>query len=208
VTRGLAVDVDGLDRDAAREAARAELSRPEYAEAEGNPLLRLVGRLVRELLELVGRAAGEVPGGTAGLLVVAALLVGLTAVALARLRPTARVPRDAVFAGGRVLTADEHRALAEAAAAAGRYDDAVRERLRALVRELESRGVLDARAGRTAGEVAREAGSALPELAAGLGRAATVFGEVAYGGKAADASSYAELVAVDDAVRRARLVVA
>jgi hypothetical protein len=59
--------------------------------------------------------------------------------------------REALFAGSAVLTAQAHRELAEAAAGEGRWADAVRERLRAVVRELESRGALDPRPGRTAG---------------------------------------------------------
>jgi hypothetical protein len=103
------------------------------------------------------------------------------------------------------MTADGHRARADEAAAAGKWADAVRERLRAVARELESRGVLDPRPGRTADELAREAGSAVAAVAAPLQRGVRVFDEVWYGGRSADASSYAVLVEVDRAVREARL---
>ncbi len=132
------------------------------------------------------------------LLALVALLVG---VVLVRLGPLARAgSRPAVLAGSAVRTAEEHRDLAERAAEQGRWADAVRERLRAVVRELEGRGVLDARAGRTAAEVARDAGAALPPLAGDLRRAAALFDEVWYGGRTADAASYATLVAVDERV--------
>ena len=73
------------------------------------------------------------------------------------------------------------------------------------MRELEARGVLDARPGRTAGEVARDGGDAVPALAADLARAAAVFDEVWYGGRTADAASYAVLVEVDGRVTGARV---
>ena len=98
------------------------------------------------------------------------MLVGLlVAVVLTRVGPLARSRRPAaVFAGSAVLTADEHRAQAQAAAEQGRWAEAVRERLRAVVRELEARGALDPRPGRTAGEVARDGGAAVPDVAADL----------------------------------------
>ena len=196
-------------REEARDAARDELSRPDYEQARGPLVLRLVGRAVRELGELLGRAAAEVPGGRLGVVLLLLLLGLLVGVVVTRLRPSLRSGRvPALFGPQAELSAEEHRRLAEGEAAAGRWAEAVRERLRAVVRELEARGVLDPRPGRTAGEVARDAGAAVPAVAADLRRAATAFEEVWYGGKPADASSYAVVVAVDDAVRGARLVVA
>lgn len=196
-----------LTRDSARDAARAELSRREYADAQPPLLVRLAGRLVRELGELLDGAAAAVPGGRLGLLLLLGLLVLLVAVVLARVRPAGRSgARAPLFAGSAELSAKQHRELAEQAAAEGRFADAVRERLRAVVRDLEARGVLDPRPGRTAGEIARDAGAAVPAVAADLRRASIVFDEVWYGGRAADASSYALLVEVDERVGRSRLV--
>jgi hypothetical protein len=196
-----------VTRESARDAAREELSRREYADAQPPLLVRLVGRALRALGDLLDRAAGAVPGGRLGLLLLLALLVLLVAVVLARVRPgggreAARAP---LFAGSAVLSAAEHRALAEQAAADGRFDEAVRERLRAVVRDLEARGVLDPRPGRTAGEVARDGGAALPAVAEDLHRGAAVFDEVWYGGRPADASSYAVLTGVDERVGRSRM---
>lgn len=200
-----------IDRDAAREAAREELSRREYAEAEPPLLLTLAGRAVRAVEDLFARASGAVTDSTLALVGVVALLALLVTVVLLRLGPLAGARergRGAVFDGGAVLTADGHRARAEQAASEGRWAEAVRERLRALVRELEARGVLDPRPGRTAGEVARDAGGTVPHLAADLTGAARLFDEVWYGGRVADASSYASMVRADDAVRGASLAVA
>ena len=199
-----------LTRESARDAARDELSRREYADAQPPLLVRLVGRALGWLLDLVEGAAGAVPGGTVGLLILLALIGLLVAVVVARLRPTGREGsgRAPLFAGSAVLSAAEHRALAETAASEGRFADAVRERLRAVVRDLEARGVLDARPGRTAGEVARDAGAAVPAVAHDLRRGAVVFDEVWYGGRPADAASYATLVEVDERVGRTPMVLA
>lgn len=198
-----------LTRESARDAAREELSRRQYEDAQPPLLVRLAGRVVRELLELVEGAAAAVPGGRVGLLILLGLLAVFVAVVLSRVRPgSARGRQAPLFEGSAVLSAAEHRVLAEQAAAEGRWADAVRERLRAVVRDLEARGVLDERPGRTAGEVARDAGSAVPAAADDLRRAAHVFDEVWYGGRAADSSSYAVLVEVDERVGRTRMVVA
>lgn len=190
-----------LDRDGARDAARSELREREYADAQPPLLLRVVGRVLRELGELLDRAASAAPGGRLGLIALLVLAALLVAVVLTRIGPLARSSAaPALFAGSRTLTAAEHRDLAETAAAQGRWADAVRERLRAVVRELEARGALDPRPGRTAGEVARDGGTAVPEVADDLRRGAGLFDEIWYGGRTADAGSYATLVAVDERV--------
>ena len=190
-----------VDRETAREAAERELRRREYLDAQPPLVARVAGRLLREVGELLARAAAAAPGGRLGLLVLLTLVALLVAVVLSRVGPLARSSRaPALFAGSAVLTADEHRRQAQEAAEQGRWADAVRERLRAVVRELEARGALDPRPGRTAGEVARDGGAAVPGIAADLTRAAVLFDEVWYGGRPADAASYAVLVAVDERV--------
>ena len=194
-----------VDRDDAREAAEQELRRREYVDAQPPLLVRAVDRVLREVGELLDRAAMVAPGGRLGLLALGVLLLLLVAVVLTRVGPLARSgAAPALFAGAGVQTAAEHRTAAEVAAAQGRWADAVRERLRAVVRELEARGALDPRPGRTAGEIARDGGAALPEVADDLLRAARLFDEVWYGGRPADASSYAVLVAVDERIRERR----
>ena len=106
--------------------------------------------------------------------------------------------------GGVTRSADEHRRAADAAAAAGRFDEAVHERMRALVRGLEERDLIDERPGRTAREAAREAARAVPGAAGAVDAAAARFDEIAYGGRAADSAAADLLRAADDEVRRAR----
>lgn len=197
-----------LGREQAADAARRELSRRQYQDAQPSLLNRVLGRAVRELLDLLDRAAARVPGGGLGLLLLAALLVLLVAVVLARLRPRRDGRRAALFDAAAPATAADHRRLADAAAARGDHADAVRERLRAVVRDLEERGVLDPRPGRTAGEVARDAGAAVPAVAGDLRRGVRLFDDVWYGGRAATAADYATLVDVDRRVTQGRLAVA
>jgi hypothetical protein len=204
----LASGVDDVTREGARRAAREELLDPKYREAQPPLIVRLVGKALRKLLELLDRAAGGVPGGRLGLLMLALLVGVLIVVVIVRLRPVGRRGASAdVFTTGATLSAGQHRALADDAAAAGQWADAVRERLRAIVRELEARGVLEPQPSRTAGEVARDGSAAVPHIAAPLRRATTTFDEIWYGGRTADASSYAVLVEADRAVSSASLAV-
>lgn len=199
---------DPVTRESARDAARAELSRRQYADAQPPLLLRAIGRALRFVGELFDGAAARVGSGLLARVLLVAVLATVVAVVLVRLGPLGGRgrARPALFGAGPIRTAAGHRAGAEALAAQGRFAEAVRERLRAVVREFEERGVLDPRPGRTAGEVARDAGAAVPSLAEDLRHATGLFDEVWYGGRAADAHTYAALVGVDDRVRSARLV--
>jgi hypothetical protein len=200
------LDGTGLDRAAAQRAARDELSRRPYQDAKPPWTYRALNWLFEQIDKALTNATAVVPGGALGLVVVVLLIGGLIALVVWRARPSGlgRI-EGALFEGGST-TADDHRARAEEAAAAARWAEAVRERLRAVARELESRGVLDHRPGRTADELAREAGAAVTAVAAPLRRGVQVFDDVWYGGRIADASSYAVLVEVDRAVREARMV--
>jgi hypothetical protein len=194
-------------RDEAREAAQHELSRRQYREAQPPWLERLLTWVLDKLDQLLSRASSSVPGGGWGLLVIVLLVVLLVAVVVVRLRPSAlRTRPQLLFETGAELSAARHRELAERAAARGDYAEAVRERLRAVVRELESRGVVEPRPGRTADEVAGEAGRVVPALAQPLSQGAQLFDEVWYGGRPADSSTYAVLVALDERVGTARVV--
>ena len=201
--------LDDVSGEVARELARQELQDGRYAKAQPSLATRLVKRLLEQVNRLFDSAAASTPGGRAGLVLVLLVLAGLAVLIVVRLRvASGGGPRQAVFAAGTTLTAAEHRATAEAFAAEGSFDEAVRERLRAIVRELEVRGVLDPRPGRTAGEVAAEAGRLVPALQTPLSRAATTFDEVWYGGRCADAAAYRVVVDVDELVTTTRLVIA
>ena len=199
-----AVPVD-ISRDDARSAARRELARQEY-QADQPSLTERAARWVMDFLgDLLDRASGASPGGYAGLVVMLLLLVAAVVAIRLKVGPLARAGRaeDTLFVGA-TLTAAEHRRAAEGHATAGRWDEALRERLRALIRDLEERGLLDPRPGRTADEAARDAGAALPSYAGDLRDAAVAFDDVWYGGRPATREAYQQVTVLDEALRRAR----
>jgi len=199
-----------VGRDEARRAAQRELSKGIYHQSQPGPLTRAFDAVIDWIERFLDRLAAGAPGGSSGALVLLALVLVIAAVVVWRTGPIrrgARVRQPHVELSGDVGP-DEHRRRADEHAAAGRFAEAVRERMRAIVRELEMRGVLDPRPGRTADEVARDAGAAVPTIAADLRAAAGVFDEVWYGGRAATPQSDGVMRQADDRVRRAPMVVA
>ncbi|MCV7173620.1 DUF4129 domain-containing protein [Mycobacterium manitobense] len=188
-----------IGRDAAHDAAQRELGKPIY------PRPSLTERLSEWFDELLYRIAAEgstVPGGWFTISVLILMLVVALFVALRVARRTLRTNRGVqpLFAG-QELSAVEHRATAEQFAAAGDWASAIRHRLRAVARHLEQTGVLAPVPGRTATELARDAGAALPGLATELGSAATAFNDVTYGERPGTESAYRLIAGLDDHLR-------
>jgi hypothetical protein len=77
--------------------------------------------------------------------------------------------------------------LADRLAAEGRFAEAVRERLRAIVRELIDAGLIDNRPGWTVTELAAAAGAARPPVRPGLDAASGLFSDIWYGQRPAGA---------------------
>ncbi|HEU4911467.1 MAG TPA: DUF4129 domain-containing protein [Actinomycetes bacterium] len=194
-----------LGREAAQQAAREELAKQVYRDAGPGLVERLLRWLVERAADLLDEVAGVSPGGYAGIAVLVLLLVAAAVAIRLRVGPLGRQQESerALFVGGE-RSADQHRAAAEAHAAAGEWAEAVRERLRAVVRSLEERAVLEPRPGRTADEAAAEAGLSLPSCAGDLRSAARLFDEIWYGGRPAGPESYSALRDLDRAVRAAR----
>lgn len=92
----------------------------------------------------------------------------------------------AVPAATLVLSADD-------LAAQGRFREAVRERLRAMVRDLAERDVIVHHPGWTVTELAGTAGWARPSIAAPLGSASEVFSQIWYGQRTATAADDAAM---------------
>jgi hypothetical protein len=109
-----------------------------------------------------------------------------------------RAHKEALFTATGPRASHDYRASADAHAARGAWAEAVQDRLRAIVRALEERAILDERAGRTADEAALEAGRHLPQLADALLTAATTFDDVRYGAYPADQSMDQALRDLDD----------
>ncbi|MFD3542830.1 DUF4129 domain-containing protein [Streptomyces sp. NPDC058662] len=192
-------------RGPAREAAERELSEPAYHENDPSLLDRALRELLTWLDELLRSASGVTPGGGFGLLTVIVLVVLVAALLWWRLGSPRRTATSTgtLFDDGPRSAAD-HRAAADAHAAAARWTEAVQERMRAVVRSLEERTLLDPRPGRTADEAAAEASVSLPDHAAELRAAARAFDDVTYGGRTADADTYARLRTLDLTLDRAK----
>ncbi|WP_406450739.1 DUF4129 domain-containing protein [Streptomyces sp. NBC_00876] len=182
----------------AREAAQHELSKPMYHENDPNPLARALDHLWTWIGDLLSSASGAAPGGPLGLIALVLIVVAPLAALWWRLGTPQRSirPADALFGDGPRTTAD-HRTAAEAHAAAGRWNQAVQERMRAIVRSLEERALLDPRPGRTADEAAAQAGRTLPAHATRLRAAAREFDDVTYGGRTTDQPAYLALLTLD-----------
>lgn len=191
-------------RTPAREAAERELSKPAYHQHDPSLLQRSFDWLWDHIGSLLSAAARATPGGWAGLTVLvcaAVLLVVALRLRLGALRPGPTSDGDTLF-DNHPRSAAGHRKAAEAHATAHRWSEAVQERMRAIVRDLEERALLDRRPGRTADEAASEAGRTLPDHAEALRAAAHAFDEVAYANRPADASTYGALRDLDTALQR------
>jgi hypothetical protein len=195
-----------IGADDARQAAQRELSKRIYHTQDRPWAERLMSAIFRWVGHVIDRAAGASPGGAVGLLLIVLTVVVILVALRVGVGPLARAARvtSPVFEE-KDRTADDYRALADEYAAAGDFSAAVRERFRATVRELEQRGVLEPRAGRTADEAAAEAGRVLPALGADLHAGARAFDDVSYGGKTAGASTDAGLRSLHQQVRAARI---
>ncbi|MET9459395.1 DUF4129 domain-containing protein [Streptomyces canus] len=198
-----------IPRDPAREAARRELSKRMYHENDPSWFQRALNAFWDWVDKLFNSAASATPGGPLGLVVVIAAVLLVVGALWWRLGSPRRGPvSSAALFDDRPRSAADHRAAAEAHAAQGHWNQAVQERMRAIVRSLEERTLLDIRPGRTADEAAAEAGRALPAHTARLRSAARDFDDVTYGGRAATEQSYHRIAELDRDLERTKPVLA
>ena len=189
-----------IDRDAAHEAAQHELGKPIYPKAS------LIERLMdwtEEMLNKLLVEGASVPGGwfTIGVLLMLLAIAVVVAVRIARRTMRTNRGGDYALFGEHELSAAEHRATAEQFAAVGNWSAAIRHRLRAVARQLEENAVLDPVPGRTATELARDAGRAIPQLATESTRAAEAFNDVTYGEQPGTEPAYRMIADLDDHLR-------
>ncbi|WP_157250464.1 DUF4129 domain-containing protein [Nonomuraea typhae] len=194
-----------IGRDEAQGRAVEELLKPEYQKEDWLAYVLRIGRqFLGDLLDGTGSSAGGI---------VAAIVVGLVILALAglvfwalRKAPLRRAPATGAIFGTKTMTAAEHRALAERMSAEQRWGEAVQERLRAIARDLEERALVTDMPGRTADELAAEAGTALPAFAGELAAAARSFDDVTYGGMLGTPTAYTTMTSLDQRLQAARPV--
>ncbi|MDH6450624.1 hypothetical protein M2156_005050 [Streptomyces sp. SAI-149] len=198
-----------IPRDPAREAARRELSKRMYHENDPSWFQRALNAFWDWVDKLFNAASSATPGGPLGLVVVIAAVVLVVGALWWRLgTPRRGTASAAALFDDRPRSAADHRAAADAHAAQGHWNQAVQERMRAIVRSLEERALLDIRPGRTADEAAAEAGRALPSHSDRLRSAARDFDDVTYGGRTATEQSYHRIAEVDRDLERTKPVLA
>jgi hypothetical protein len=199
------VNFEPIGRDQARELARQELDKPIYHRDRPS----FVDRMLDKIQEWFRDASPESKGdGTAPfsstftIIILLTLAVLIVAAVLWWMRGRGNLKGgNKALLDERPSTAGDHRADAERFAAAGQWAEAIRERLRAIARDLEERVILDPRPGRTADELAQEAGAVLPvDLTPGV----RIFDEVWYGDRPGTEAGYQLLKDLDEAVRKAK----
>lgn len=196
-----------IPRDPAREAAKRELSKRMYHENDPGLVQRALNAFWDWVDKLFGAASSATPGGVLGLVVIVVAVLAVVAALWWRLGTPHRTPTSsAALFDDRPRSAAEHRAAAEAYAAQGHWNQAVQERMRAVVRSLEERALLDPRPGRTADEAAAEAGRTLPSHTDRLRAAARDFDDVTYGGRTAGSDTYQRLTELDRDLERTKPV--
>jgi Domain of unknown function (DUF4129) len=191
-----------IDRDTAHEAAQRELAKPIYPKAS---LTERLSEWLEDLLYRIAQEGSRLPGGwfTVTLLLIMAAIAIVVAVRIARrTMRTNRHGEHALF-DSHELTAAAHRATAERFAAEGNWAAAIRHRLRAIARQLEEDGVLHPVPGRTATELAMDAGAAIPVLRPELMQAASAFNDVTYGARAGTEPAYRMIADIDRRLRSA-----
>lgn len=206
----LDVPID-IGREEARRRALEELQKAKYG---GTPpwLERFLDRIfdwLAQLLEfLIRLQAGRMQSGGGinwGFLAVVLILLAVIALIIWRIGiPRWRARRtDAELELDPTLEALDYRRSAEAAAAAGDWRGAVRDRYRAIIRELEVRTILQPRPSRTAWEAAGLASRLLPQVSDALFSGADIFNQVMYGDKVSAPDRYQQMVQIDEVVVQA-----
>ena len=185
----------GIGRDQARELARRELARSMYRPS-------LLSRWWHDILRWLSSVVSPTQVGEPNWLAVAVLAAVVVIAAFAAFywlgSPSAsRRNRSEPVIGGRPRTAADYRRTAAQLAAAGNYQEAIAELVRAIAADLEAREILLARPARTADELAAEAAAAFPTEAGELGAVARLFDEVRYGGRPGSQAGYERVQRLD-----------
>ena len=186
----------------ARAWLERELSRPEY---QRSLLDRFLGWLQDLWSVLVDGAQGTSSRSAGAAVLVTVVLLALAAVLVSKLRTD-----PAVRAGvGPTLTmsevsAEEHRARAVEALAAGDPSRALVEAYRALATRAVRRGLVDPRPGLTAHELAIHLAPRFPEHREALLDAGRCFDQVFYGEQPVTGAAATAVLELDDALRLAR----
>lgn len=196
----------GISRLRGQQLARSELTRSIYRPS-------LLTRLWHDITHWLSSLVSTGPAGSPswwGLILLAIAAAAVIAVVMYWLGPTRmnKQARETPVLTGRIRSAEEHRADADRLAAGERYGDAIVERIRGLVVDLEAREILLRRPARTARELAAKAGAAFPREAGELTDAARRFDDVRYGGRAGTEPAYRRIRDLDIRLNAAAAIAA
>jgi hypothetical protein len=186
-----------LDAPRVREAIEAILARREFAPEPRSWTERARDLVIERLGDLLGALFDGGAGGLVGWIVVGVLTVVAVLAALRFTRglrgdPTATSDTDRA----QRRPAADWQAAAAAHEAAGEWRAALRCRWRALVADLDGRGLVEEVPGRTAGEYRRQVAVALPGAAPDFDAATALFEEAWYGEHPAGAEQVERLGAL------------
>ncbi|WP_218220512.1 DUF4129 domain-containing protein [Nesterenkonia sp. Act20] len=191
-----------LERDEASRLLEEELSDPRYQRDATGPLRETADRFFAWLDQMqLNLGPVELPLGPIlllGLLLAAIILC----IVLVRPRLQRGAETEELGLSPASVTAAALRGQAEAHAAVGRFDEACRERFRAIIRAAEERQDLAEQAGRTATEAGQALAQVHPEEAAPAARAAELFNYSRYGGRSLQRADYDTLLAFDQRLER------
>jgi hypothetical protein len=206
-----------LARDDARQQAARELAKPQY---HVNQQLSGGGQTFAPAPSTRAPQPPPTPPtqSTAGLstilvVILAIVIIGGALILVLRrigrprtdaaTKTTKKKDRPAEAEDPMLVGAALHRRTAERAAAAGRWQEAIRERFRAVIATLDERGLLPDRMDRTADEAARDAAVVLPDHLDALAAAARAFDDVEYGDYVGTPHGYSIITTVDEQVMAA-----
>lgn len=185
------------DRDHASELLRDELSGTEYQRQFTGPVREAIDDFLQWLQEdALDFGVVNVPAGP--LVVLLVLAAGLTIVLLVvrpRLQRSGSGEQEVEIAVD--VTAQQLRDRADRHAQQGNYDDAARDRFRALVRGAEERGLLRSAGGRTATEITWQLAGFFSDHADQLRSAAELFNLSRYGSTQLKPGHYQQLRDLD-----------
>lgn len=171
-----------VDPDEARRRIHEELTKSEYHQGEGF-LSWLLGAIESWLTDLLNGIDGS-STAQAGIAVAATVLLLVAVVLVLRrtglIRRGASLTVAASLAAEPVLSGAQLRAASRTAISEDRFDDGTVLALRALVRDLEERTVLDVTEGMTSQEAVLAAARPFPELRSRLLLGAQAFDTAAY----------------------------
>ena len=202
VLTGIPVDPDAPH---ARQWLIDELAKPEYQAAKPS-WFDLLAQAVKDWFASLTLPSASGAGNVFLIVAIVAVLALIVAAFLVFGVPrrARRTRTGTVLDADDGRTADRLRADAAAAAAAGRWSDAVVDRFRAIALALRERTVVTMMPGTTAHEVAERAAPVFPAHAGALRQAAAVFDAVRYLGRTGTADDYDTLTRLDDALRGSR----